>query len=434
MTDQTSVHNEGTRMHAYSVLEWIAFGLFWSWNLIFLAFMSLGFAPTLLPEIFNSVRTGIIQASFLVYALVLALIPVGAVLLGLTVLRRAPGRLFALGYVVEGPLMLLLAVRFFAIRQAVPGTITLLVIALLGMAAFLWDLLNPLGKRFAWLRLLGLTLMALVALYAALWIAFYALPLSAYAGEWLLRTFANLPLFFRNLGRSLFQVVTEAPYMIGFSILGFLLFVYTATLFALAPIAVPVLSLRAWYRAFTISSNRTGWLRPALLVSLTILACAGMFVWSNRQPQAHAFALLEKPPASPAEAQSLIERSASIRAGLLNAYLAPFRYISAVGEVRHVAALYEDAFDMPRQDAYAVEGMYESIASPLLYKPVHQLELGAIVVSAGPGRRAPGSRPPLPALLRHTHYGWRAPDGRERGPFDLVGGSGRSSLASSRRP
>ena len=145
--------------------------------------------------------------------------------------------------------MLLLAVRFFAIRQAVPGTITLLVIALLGMAAFLWDLLNPLGKRLAWLRLLGLTLMALVALYAALWIAFYALPLSAYAGEWLQRTFGNLPLFFRNLGRSLFQIATEAPYMIGFSILGFLLFVYTATLFALAPIAVPVLSLRAWYRA-----------------------------------------------------------------------------------------------------------------------------------------------------------------------------------------
>ena len=77
MTDQTSVNNEGTRMHAYSVLEWIAFGLFWSWNLIFLAFMSLGFAPTLLPEIFTSVRTGMIPASFLVYALVLALIPVG---------------------------------------------------------------------------------------------------------------------------------------------------------------------------------------------------------------------------------------------------------------------------------------------------------------------------------------------------------------------
>jgi hypothetical protein len=29
-----------------------------------------------------------------------------------------PNRLFAMGYVVEGPLMLLLAVRFFAIRQA----------------------------------------------------------------------------------------------------------------------------------------------------------------------------------------------------------------------------------------------------------------------------------------------------------------------------
>src|SRR3990170_8138764 len=121
----------------YTRLDWLQFGLFWSWNLIFLAFMSFGFAPIVLPETFSAVRTGMIPASYLLYALVLALVPVMAVILGLTSLRRSPSRLFALGYVIEGPLMLLLAVRFFAIRQATPGITLLLGLALLGMAAFL---------------------------------------------------------------------------------------------------------------------------------------------------------------------------------------------------------------------------------------------------------------------------------------------------------
>ncbi len=71
----------------------LAYGLFWSWNIIFLAFMVLGFAPRLLPDLLLEVRSGTIPANYLVYALVLSVIPLLAVILGLTVLRRAPGRL-----------------------------------------------------------------------------------------------------------------------------------------------------------------------------------------------------------------------------------------------------------------------------------------------------------------------------------------------------
>ena len=44
----------------YRNKEWLAFFLFWSWNLIFLAFMGFGFAPVLLPETIKAVRTGLI--------------------------------------------------------------------------------------------------------------------------------------------------------------------------------------------------------------------------------------------------------------------------------------------------------------------------------------------------------------------------------------
>ena len=52
-----------------------AYGLFWSWNIIFLAFMFLGFAPNVLMEMITAVTTGEIPANFLWYAAILTLIP-----------------------------------------------------------------------------------------------------------------------------------------------------------------------------------------------------------------------------------------------------------------------------------------------------------------------------------------------------------------------
>jgi putative PEP-CTERM system integral membrane protein len=363
----------------YTRLEWLQFGLFWSWNLVFLAFMALGFGPLMLPEIFTSVRTGLIPAQFLLYALVLALVPIAAVILGLTVLRRHPSRLFAMGYVVEGPLMLLLAVRFFAIRQANPALQFTLAVAFLGMAAFMWTLLDRRsGERWAPLeiaRLLGLTLMALTSLYAAAWIAFYALPIGAEALRWLGEVLTDLPRILSDLARDLTDIFMNQPLAVPFSILGFLLMAYTATLFILAPIAVPYLSLRAWWRSLSGQASSRGWLVPSLAVVLILVLVGAGFVFTNRQPQAQAFAMLQEPPASPQQAQALLDQSESIRTGLLNAYLAPFRYISEQGGVRHIRDMYEATFDMPSPQAYRIQRLYESFASPLIYQAVNPTQL-----------------------------------------------------------
>jgi putative PEP-CTERM system integral membrane protein len=360
---------------SYSRLEWLQFGLFWSWNLIFLAFMSLGFAPVMLPELFIAVRTGTLPVGYLVYALVLALIPVAAVILGLTVLRRSPERLFALGYVVEGPLMLLLAVRFFLIRQATLGIAMLLLLVLLGMAFFSWRQLDQRESRGPVLeavRLVGLTLMAAISLYAAVWLAFYAFPIGTEVLRSLGRWLSDLPQTLRYLFGDLGRMLREQPWVLAFTILGFLLFLYTATLVVLAPLAVPYLSVAAWLRALRAQARQLGWVRPVVLVVFALAMSTGLFFFSNIQPQGQAFSLLEKPPASTEEARGLVERSEAIRSGLLNAYLAPFRYISAEGEVRHVRDIYSSTFKFSQKKAYAVQRLYESVASPLLYKPVHR--------------------------------------------------------------
>jgi len=359
----------------YTRRDWLAFGLFWSWNLIFLAFMALGFAPTLLTETFTAVRTGMIPAQYLIYGLVLALIPVAAVLLGLTLLRRAPTRLFALGYVVEGPLMLLLTVRLFLIRQATPAVTLLLLVTLLGMAGFCWELFRPHERRLGWLRLVGLTLMAVVSLYAAAWLAFYAVPVAAEVLRWLGTVFGDLPGSIRSLGVWFWGTIAIQPHMILFGVFGFLLLLYTASLFVLAPLAVPLLSLRAWGRLFNRQVERLGWILPVALVCAVLLGCAGLFVLANRQPQQAAFDLLEDPPASTEDAQTLLARSDAIRLGLLNAYLAPFRYISSQGEVLHVRNMYASSLRMPSGQALAIQSLYEDVASPLLYNPVHPQKL-----------------------------------------------------------
>ncbi len=423
----------------YTRLEWLQFGLFWSWNLIFLAFMALGFGPLMLPEVFTAVRTGLIPAQYLLYALILAFVPVGAVILGLTVLRRYPSRLFAMGYVVEGPLMLLLAVRFFAIRQANPAMQFTLWIALLGMAAFLWTLLDRrLGQRkpaIEFIRLLGLTLMALTALYAAAWIAFYALPLGVGALRWLSETLTNLPQIARDVWRMLAENLRYAPLLVPYSILGFILVAYTSTLIVLTPIAVPYLSLRAWWRSLSAQADRLGWLRPSLAVALVLLITSLGFAAANRQPQARAFALLQEPPASPQQAEALLEQSELIRHGLLNAYLAPFRYISEQGGVRHIRDIYESTFKMPSPQAYGVQLLYERFASPLIYQPVNptrlpeQVENRALVEEPQEAAQLyqqffdtpiiEGERHTIVAAVRSTwssdeaEFAWQAVDDRE---------------------
>ncbi len=282
--------NENTVSISHTRSERWAKFLFWSWNIIFLTFMILGFAPRILPEMVTAVRLDTINLIFLIYALVLACIPLAAVLLGLTMLRDQPGKLFALGYVVEGPLMLMLAVRFFAVRQAFAALTCLIIVTCLGLAVFLWDLLDrrieQRGVWARWLRLFGLTLMLLVSLYAALWIAFYALPLGWAGLKWLLDTVMHLRTFFTNLfGVSIFGI--RELLWLPFTLLGTVLGLYTATLFVLAPVAVPVLSYRAWKRACARSSEHSGKLVPAL-VSCTDCCCKHWVVRGGKPAAAAA--------------------------------------------------------------------------------------------------------------------------------------------------
>jgi putative PEP-CTERM system integral membrane protein len=383
----------------YSRTEKWAFGVFWFWNLIFIAFFLLGFAPRIMPDLVLYVRHGLIPIPYLVYGIVLVSIPFIAVLLGLTILRREPRRLFVLGYTIEGPLMLLLLIRFFVIRDATPAVSLLSVITIAGMGVFIWNLLDkrpqdrPVSIRY--LKVIGLSLYLLLALYASVWVAFYALPLLAWAGtaifNFLIDIVQQLSTFWRSLEFFKFGGMVIA-------LLGVTLLVSTGTLVVLMPIVVPILAVRAWINALralpALPARRTA----GVLSSATLVLVIVLMILAVQQPQHRAFALLAEPPQSPAEAQALIRQQEVIRKGLLNAYLAPVRYLSSVGGVGHVRDMYAGAFKLEDEQAKRIQDLYELVVRPLLYEPVEP------VASTNPWEDSALQTEPLKAALLYESF------------------------------
>lgn len=248
----------------------------------------------------------------------------------------------------------------------------------LGLLTFLWQLLDRnIDKRDALLihlRLAGQTLLLITSLYAGVWIAFYATPLAAVGWTAFTNMLANFSSFLRDLGQGLRELLADGWRWIPFALLGFPLLIYTATLFVLMPLAVPILAVRVWLRGLRVVSGRYGLAWGIGLASAVLILWGVLLVVTNRQPQQRAFALLENRPASLAEAEALLAEMEAIRAGLLNAYLAPFRYFSAVGEVVHISDIYEDVFDLPPERAARVQQLYELVAHPVLYTPVNPPE------------------------------------------------------------
>ncbi|MCP5097589.1 MAG: TIGR02921 family PEP-CTERM protein, partial [Chloroflexi bacterium] len=93
----------------------------------------------------------------------------------------------------------------------------------------------------------------------------------------------------------------------------------------------------------------------------------------NRQPQHKAFALLDEMPTSLAQAKALQDEDDAIRTGLLNAYLAPQRYLTSHGEVKHISEIYEYTLEIEPESGAEVQQWYEAVAQPILYQPVNPI-------------------------------------------------------------
>ncbi len=336
------------------------FGLFWSWNFLFAIILfwieaETSFIVNLIRDIFQG-RTPFDLAFF---GLLIAFLPIACIVLGFTKFKGNKKKILHLFYGVEGPLLMFCWLRLTVLRELTAGTAHLLFLALVGGLFYFYGLLNEnikSNKLWNFVRFTAHVCMLLVGLLVAIILSFYFLP--SVAG------------LFYLIGEIISNISFVGIFSLGFfGGLFLLFFFYTATLFLFTPIVLPFLYGKAFGNAYQQALHFLGKRNTLVVLSGVILLNVFLFANFNwGQSQTKAFQLLEKSPETLAEQRALVEQDEEIREGLLNSYLASYRYISAVENNNHIEELYMESLSFPRAWASAVQDLYNVFTKPFLYE------------------------------------------------------------------
>ncbi len=340
----------------------LAHGLFWSWNLIFLVVVGLGLLPTFLWSMVRELYDGTLPASLALSGALLCIIPPLCTAVGLFCFLHDPRRLLRLFYGVEGPLVLLSLFRVFLLRELNPGLDYLIVLLSVCLVSYGYTLafgepLSPGWRGF--LQYVGRTVAALCCVYAGAILLFYALPL----GWWMLYHFLAFGWvrdFYDLIVRSHGQALIFAP-------LGALLLFFSATLLVAMPAVLVWLYGKSFLQAAREITTRHGPAAATLVATVTIGAGGFGFVQLTRQPQRAALSALSQPPRDDAGRRAMLASSESLRKGILNAYLAHYRYLSALGDDHHIVDIYHETFGLSREHGKPLQDLFNVLVSPVLY-------------------------------------------------------------------
>jgi len=326
------------------------YGIFWSWNLIFLVLLLfIESQGRFLFSIIKNAFTGYTPLDFSFYALLILFIPIGSTILALTKLRAKPLQLLKFFYGVELPLGLLFLLRLTVFRELNASTFHLFLFFALGIISFLSEILISENKSPKWLltaQKIGHTLLLIIGIYFSLVLIFYSLPIA-----WTL-----IIGFFKFEWLEIFEA--------GFWIILFVLFfTYTATLFVILPISMVWLYIKAFIRNYNIpTSNGKAIIFATLGINIFLL-----FALNFSQPQTAAFEKLEIDFSKTENKLQFYKNTKKIKKGLLNAYLSAYRYISSIDKDNHIKELYQDSFSLSDGITEGIQNFHNFIMSPFLY-------------------------------------------------------------------
>lgn len=352
----------------------LAHGLFWSWNLMFVAFAVFGIGP-LLVELIGAVVEGVVPPGIAFGALLALMAPLASLPMGV-VLRRSPARLVAFFFGVEVPVMMLLLVRLFGVRELTAGAVVAGLLVIIGVGGLLIRLLvegRPRSTALAAADLALATVLLAVGLHLGLLLSIYAVP----AGVAVLGGLREMVLhvltadFWRGLARFVGHfadaVAANPAVLLSAAGLGsgIALVAWSSTLFVASPLALVAIAVGRFVDAVRRSSG-VGVVR-LVVVGATLLAVIGATVVANRQPQHLAFALLAEEPTDEAGRAALVQRSDEIRRGLVAAWLAPYRYWSDAENSRSVRMMYARQLGWGADTAQAVQDLHDRLLLPMIY-------------------------------------------------------------------
>ena len=248
--------------------------------------------------------------------------------------QRRQVSLLRLFYGVEAPLLLICTIRFFWLRELTLANGLIIVAGIVCAVAYLDELLNEDTRRsWQWLRMAVYSLMLLVGLYGGVVSLFYSIPF-------------------------LVLLIREPLILI-------YLFPFVIVLFPLitAPLGTAGVYFRSWQQHVSEFASDYGWRKAILSTAAFMVIAMSTLIGLQHQPQNQAFALLNSLGNS--SRQALIQKSDTIRSGLLNAYLAQYRYPNTWQD-NSIYDLYR-SLGFSDSLAQSLQNAYSYLVAPFLY-------------------------------------------------------------------
>ena len=275
------------------------------------------------------------------------------------------------------PLYLLREVRLFQLPDLAPTSLLIVSTVTICILAFCLETLSGYAscrRWLAWVQVLVHSLLPGVGIYLGLLLLFYALPFAIDFA----RYFFVLPL--QILGEGLLldpaTSIWLLPIFFLLFVLGVVLTIAFSTVvfcFTAGPILAMPFALAGFYwrsgcrvlRSFAAQYGRIRMGQGAIAVTSTwIILCIAFSL--QPQPQLKAFQLLDRPATTPEIRQEQLAASDKIQAGLVNAYLSSYRYLSFKDENNNIRAKYKK-LGLPEGICQFLQNSYNHLMSPFLY-------------------------------------------------------------------
>ena len=337
--------------------------IFWSWHLIYVIIAIALIIPFIFVPMFESIWDDRTPIHYIVYALFITLLPFVSIALGATTFKGNYKNLIRYFYGFEMPLLFFILVKISTFRELNLNTVVLIinvVIALVAWLYFLWEE-NKQGKfpdslLNKPLALAGSTLIAIVGLYCGVLFSVFLFPLGV-------SFFKGVFEFLSHIGSVdiediLYGIINPLIW------LTILFFFFTTTLFLALPLVMVAFYLGQFKKfiGVLVAPKAIAVFLSVILINVTL------FIYGQQQPQQAIFTLLEEQMQQQDNEVALLEKADQIKVGLMNAYLAPYRYTSSTLQSRSVARNYKKILGFNDEMAEIPQVIFNFLASPLFYQ------------------------------------------------------------------
>ncbi len=338
--------------------------LFWIWNIVFLIVIFFGAIPEFSRSLIEGFLRGNVPPVFIINFTFLIATPIASIIIALSIFRKQTEKIMRFFCGVELPILLILALQLFLIRELTIPSVFLLGSIISGALVYFYFLVKPARINEVSFLLMGLVF--IIALYLGALLLLFVIPAISNILFYLYSY--NWAVFFNWLAfEAYISVPKNIVALFSNSILlplAALLLIITAFLFLISPFVVIRYYLSDWYTEYRKFPKHIA----ISLTCVTISIWVGIFYFLDQQPQQKAFAIIEKPLTTRKDKEKFLADEEGIKSGLLNAYLHSQRYLAPTDRFHILSEIYIAVFEMSKDNAKIAQSVLNTLISPVLYK------------------------------------------------------------------